>query len=57
MNYIEAVDKNFDKLKRKISENKKIFQLVYLSVYPEVYSFVVNRDVDMRNNFHLKIKE
>ena len=57
MNYIEADDKNFDKLKRKLIENKKIFQFVYSSVYPEVYSFVEKRGVDMRNNFHLKFKE
>ena len=57
INYIEADDKNFDKLKRKLIENKKIFQFVYSSVYPEVYSFVEKRGVDMRNNFHLKFKE
>ena len=57
MNYIEADNKNFDKLKRKLIESKKIFQFVYSSVYPEVYSFVEKRGVDMRNNFHLKFKE
>ena len=57
MSYIEADNKNFDKLKRKLIKNKKIFQLVYSSVYPEVYSFVEKRGVDMRNNFHLKFKE
>ena len=57
MNYIEAADKNFDKLKRKLIENKKIFQFFYSSVYPEVYCFVQKRAVDMRNNFHLKFKE
>ena len=56
-NYIEADDKNFDKLTRKLIENKKIFQFVYLNVYPEVYSFVEKRGVDMRNKFHLKFKE
>ena len=57
MNYIDADDKNFDKLKRKLIGNKTIFQFVYSSVYPEVYSFVKKRGVDMRNNFHLKFKE
>ena len=57
MNYIEADDKNFDKLKRKLIENKKIFQFVYSSVYPEVYSVVEKRGVDMRNNFHLNFRE
>ena len=57
MNYIEADDKNFDKLKRKLIENKKIFQFVYSSVYPEVYSVVEKRGVGMRNNFHLNFRE
>ena len=54
MNYIEANDKNFDKLKGKLIQNKKIFQFVYSSVYPEVYSFVEKRSVDMRK-YSLKI--
>ena len=57
MNYMEADDKNFDKLKRKLIENKKIFQFVYSSVYPEVYSLVKKRGMDMRNSFHLKFKK
>ena len=57
LNYIEADDKNFDKLERKLIENKKIFKFVYSSVYPEVYSFVEKKGMDMRNNFHLKFKE
>ena len=54
MNYIEANDKNFDKLKGKLIQNKKIFQFVYSSVYPEVYSFAEKRSVDMRK-YSLKI--
>ena len=57
INYIEADSKTFGKLKRKLIKNKKIFQFVYSSVYPEVYGFIEKRDVDMRNNFHLKFKE
>ena len=57
MNYIKANENNFRKLKRKLIENQKIFQYVYTSVYPEVYSFVQKRGIDMRNNFHLKFKE
>ena len=57
MNYIETDDQDFDKLKRKLIENKKIFQFLYLSVYPKVYSFVAKRGANMRNNFHLKFKE
>ena len=36
MNYINVNDKNFDKLKRKLIENKTLFQFVYSSAYPEV---------------------
>ena len=40
MDYIEKDENNFDKLKSKLIESKKIFQFVYSSTYPEVYSFV-----------------
>ena len=56
MNYIEADENNFNKLKRNLTENQKIFQYFYVSVYPKVYSFVEKRGVDMRNKFHLKLK-
>ena len=57
MNYIEADENNFNKLKRKLIENQKIFQYVNAGVYPEVYSFVEKVGVDKRNNFHLIFKE
>ena len=57
MGYIQADENNFGKLTKKPIENQKMFQYVYASVYPEVYSFVEKRGVDMRNNFHLKFKE
>ena len=57
MNYIKGNENNFGKLRRKLIENQKIFQYVYASIYPEVYSFVEKRGVHMRNNFHLKFKE
>ena len=50
-------ENNFGKLKRNLIKNQKIFQYVYATVYPEIYSFVEKRGVDMRNNFHLKFKE
>ena len=55
--YIEENEENFDKLKKKLIKNKKIFQLVYSSAYPEVYSFVEKRGIGVRNNFHLKFKD
>ena len=57
MNLIEADDKKFGKLKRKLIESKKIFQFVYSSVYPEVYNFVEKGGLDMRYKIHLKFKE
>ena len=57
MNLIKIDDKKFGKLKRKLIESKKIFQFVYSSVYPEVYSFVEKGGLDMRYNIHLKFKE
>ena len=57
VNYVKADENNFSKLKIKLIENQKIFQYVYASVYPEIYSFIEKRGVDMRNNFHLKFKE
>ena len=38
--YLEENKENFEKIKKKIIENKKMFQFVYLYLYPEVYSFV-----------------
>ena len=55
--YIEIDENNFDKLKKKLIENKRIFQVVYSSTFPEVYSFVEKRGIGFRNWFRLKIKE
>ena len=55
--YFEENEKNFHKLKQKLTENKKNFQFVYASTYPEIYTFVEKRGINLRNNFHLKCKE
>lgn len=34
-----------------------VFQFVYSNVYPEIYSFVEKWGIDLRNNFHLKLKK
>ena len=34
-----------------------VFQFAYSNVYPEIYSFVEDRGIDLRNNFHLKLKK
>ena len=57
MNYIKVNENNFNNLKRKLIENQNIFQYLYASIYPEVYSFVEKRGADMRNNFHFKSKD
>ena len=55
--YLEEDEGNFDKIKKKLIENKTIFQFVYSSTYSEVYSFVEKRRIDLRNEFHLKFKD
>ena len=54
--HIEENEENFHKLKPKLIDNENIFQFVYASTYPEIYTFVEKREVDLRNNFHLKVK-
>ena len=34
-----------------------VFQFVYSSVYPEIYSFVEKQGIDLRNAFQLRFKE
>ena len=48
MNYGEANENNFGKLKRQLIENQKIFQYVYASAYLKVYSFVEKIGVDKK---------
>ena len=55
--YIEENKENFHKIKQKLIDNKKIFQFAYATTYPEIYTFVEKRGIDLRNNFHLKFKE
>ena len=52
--YLEQDKQNFDKIRKKLIGNKKVFQFVYSSVYPEIYSFVEKRDVDLRNGKSLR---
>ena len=42
--HFEEDEGNFDKIEKKLSENKKIVQFVYSSTYPEVYSFIEKRN-------------
>ena len=55
--YLEQDEQTLARLEKKLRENKKLFQFVYSSDYPEIYSFVEKRGVNLRNNFHLKFKE
>ena len=41
--YIEENEENFHKIKQKLIDNKKIFQFVYATTYPEIYAFVEKR--------------
>ena len=40
--YLEEDEENFDKIKNKLIENKKIFQFVYSSTYPEFIASLKN---------------
>ena len=51
---MEQDEQNFDKIRKKLIGNKKVFQFVYSSVYPEICSFVEKRDVDLRNGKSLR---
>ena len=53
---LEEDEGSFDKTKKKLIKKKQIFQFVYSSTYPEVYSFIEKRDIDLRNEFHLKFQ-
>ena len=55
--YIKKDETNFDKMKEKLRENKKIFQFVYSTVYPEVYTSIKKRGIELENEFHLKFKD
>ena len=55
--YLEQDEQNFNKIRKKLIENKKVFQFVYSSVYPEIYSFVEKGCIDLTKNFHLKFNE
>ena len=46
--YIEKDEINFDKMKKKLQENKKIFQFVYSTVYPKVYNFIEKRGIELK---------
>ena len=43
--YIEKDETNSNKMKKKLEENKKVFQFVYSTVYPEVYTFIEKRHI------------
>ena len=40
--YLEEDEENLDKIKNKLIENKKIFQFVYSSTYPEFIASLKN---------------
>ena len=43
--YIEKDETNSNKMKKKLEENKKVFQFVYSTVYPEAYTFIEKRHI------------
>ena len=46
--YIKKDEINFDKMKEKLRENKKIFHFVYCTVYPEVYTSIKKGGIELK---------
>ena len=54
--YIEKDENNFQKMKRGLILNRKIFQYVYSKCYPDIYSLDDKRGIDLRSAFLLTFK-
>ena len=54
--FIQADEKNYNKLRNNLCQFKKIFQYVYSNVYPEVYCSSERRGLDLSSRFHLVFK-
>ena len=50
--YIEKDETNSNKMKKKLEENKKVFQFVYSTVYPEFYTFIEKYISNSKLNFN-----
>ena len=54
--YIEKGEKIFEKMKKSLISNRKIFQCIYSKCYPDIYSLVEKRGIDLRGEFLLTFK-
>ena len=54
--FIQADEKNFNKLQNNVCQFKNMFEYVYSNVYPEVYCSTERRGFDLRSTFHLVFK-
>ena len=54
--FIQADEKNFNKLQNNVCQFKNMFEYVYSNVYPEVYCSTERRGFDLRSNFTLFLK-
>ena len=56
-NHVEDNEEKLNKMRQKFINNRKFFSFFYSYFYPEIYSFVDKRSIDLRNEFHIKFKE
>ena len=54
--FIQANEKNFNKLQNNLCQFKNMFEYVYSNVYLEVYCSTERRGFDLRSTFHLVFK-
>ena len=54
--HIKKDGRNFQKMKRVLISNKKIFQYVYAKRYPDIYSLIEKRGIDLQDEFLLTFK-
>ena len=49
--HISKDENNFEKMNKRLAENKEIFQYRYLKCYPDIYTLVEKRGIDLQGEF------
>ena len=49
--HISKDENNFEKMNKRLAENKEIFQYRYLKSYPDIYTLVEKRGIDLQGEF------
>ena len=56
MKYIEQDSRNVVRLRRCLQQHKNIAQFIYSRCYPEIYSLIDKRDIEIKSEFLLAFK-